>query len=80
VKSDRDFSAKQTRQLGGTTDVIEVSVGVEDHRRPKPRGPHAVVDLLRLLTGVDHDELTGIGITEKHAVCLDLTYRKNFKK
>jgi hypothetical protein len=80
MEADRQLASEQTEELGGAADVIEVTVGVEDHRRAETGGMHTVDDFLRFLAGIDDHHLSGIGVTEQNAVCLYGTNRKNVEE
>ncbi len=80
MKADRQLAAKQTSQLGGATHVIEMTVGVENHRRAETGGAHTVDDLLRLLTGIDDHELARFGISKQYTIRLNRTDRKNVEE
>ncbi len=80
VEADRQLASEQTRQVGGATDMVEVTVGVEDHRRAETGGAHTVGDLLRLLAGIDDHQLSGIGVSQQDTVRLDWTDWEHFKE
>ncbi|MEJ2583148.1 MAG: hypothetical protein P8127_16190 [Acidobacteriota bacterium] len=60
--------------------MVEMTVGVEHHFRLQARHGDPMDDSLRLFTGIDDGELTGIAISEQHAVSLDRTDWKHFEK
>ena len=51
------LASKQLRQLEGAAYMIEVTVGVENHRRAEARLAHPVGDLFGLFTWIDDYQL-----------------------
>ena len=67
-------------QLGGATHVVEMAVGVENHRRTETGGAHTVDDFLRFLTGIDDYHFSGVGVSKQYAIRLYRTDCKNVQK
>ena len=80
VEADWQPASEQTEELGGTTHVIKVAVGVEDRGRPQTRGANPLGNPFGLLAGIDHHKFSRTRITKQNAVRLDRTDRKYIKE
>ena len=80
VETDRDPGWESPNQISGAAGVIEVTVGVEHHRRLQSTGFHPLHDPSGFLAGIDDRQHTRIAITEQNAIGLDRTDRKNVEK
>ena len=80
IEPNRQLSSEQTEDFCCATHVVEMTVGMENHRWAETGGAHAVSNLLRFFPGINNHELARFGITQQYTVRLDRTHRKNVQE